>query len=115
MFIDCLVRLPNLRTLDILSCSHTNLVTRELNECVRLPSIRELGVGNSSVMFIGSCPNVESVESVIPTFGLSRDVAKILSSYGKGLEKLKRVAGVEEDSLQPGEPRDVFWSEARIH
>jgi hypothetical protein len=109
-FVDCLVRLPNLRTLEIFSASHISLVTRGLKrKCARFTSIRELWISNILAKFVGSCPNVESV---IVTDGLSRDGAKTLSSYGKELKRLKRVVGVYSDQVWQGELRDTFWSEA---
>ena len=102
-FVNCLVQLPNLRTLEILSSTHIGPITRALKrKCARFPNIRELGISNNSAKFVGSCPNVEAVTA---TGGLSLVGAKILSSYGKGLERLKRVVGVEEGCVQLGRLR----------
>lgn len=106
VFVDCLVRLPNLRTLEIFSTSHLDPITRGLKrKCARFPSIRELGISNATMKFVGSCPNVESV---IVTDGLSGDGAPILSSYGKELGKLKRVVGVNECYVREGELKDIL-------
>ena len=56
-------------------------------------------------LIVGSCPNVEAVTA---TGGLSLVGAKTLSSYGKGLERLKRVAGVEEGCVQLGRLRCIL-------
>ena len=86
VFVDCLVQLPNLRTLEIFSTSHIGPITRGLKrKCARFPSIRELGISNMSAKFVGSCPNVESVTAA---GGLCYDGATLLSSYGKELKKL---------------------------
>lgn len=112
-FIDCLVRLPNLRTLEIFSTTHLGPITRGLKrKCAQFPSIRELGISNSTVKFVGSCPNVESI---IVTDGLSWDGAPILSSYGKGLGKLRRVVGINECYVRQGELRDAFLSGTPVY
>ena len=104
-FVDCLVRLPNLRTLDILSTSYIYPVEQGLErECARFPSIRELWLGDMLGTFIGSCPNVESVTVV---GGLSSDV-RVLCLQAKELKKLKRVAGVHKLHVLSGELRDTL-------
>jgi len=93
-FVDCLVRLPNLKTLEIFGTTHLGPITKGLKrKCARFPGISELGISNATVKFVGSCPNVETI---IATDGLSWDGAPILSSYGKTLEKLRRVVGINE-------------------
>jgi hypothetical protein len=102
-FVDCLARLPNLRTLEIFSTTHFGPITRGLKlKSARFPGIRELRISDATVKFVGSCPNVESV---IVTDGFSRDGASILSSYGKELRKLERVIGVNECYVREGELR----------
>lgn len=106
-FIDCLVRLPNLRTLEIFSTSHLSPITRGLKrKSARFPSVRELAISNRTAKFIGSCPNVETV--IAPDL-LTLEGATILSSHGKGLEKLKRVIGVAEESVRLGKLKDISW------
>ena len=88
-FVDVLVRLPNLRTLELLEVSHRDPVTRGLKrKCAKFPSIREMIVSSTYPDFIKSCPNLESL-----TFrdGMD-DVSTTLSSYGA---ELRRVGGVD--------------------
>jgi hypothetical protein len=103
-FVDCLVQLPNLRTLEIFGVSQP--ITELLQKRARFPGIRELWISEPLAEFVGSCPNVESVTF---TDGLSWDGTEILSSQGK---KLKRVAGVHQGYVWQGELRDTFRSEA---
>jgi len=89
-FIDTLVRLPNLRTLELLSVSHRSPVTAGLRrKCAKFPSIREMTVCSMYPDFIRSCPNLESL-----TFrrGFVEHSCAAVSSYGAGL---KRVGGVD--------------------
>ena len=88
-FVDVLVRLPNLRTLELLGVSHRSPVTRGLKrKCAKFPNIREMIVCSTYPDFIRSCPNLESL-----TFrhGSPED-HNALSSYGA---ELKRVGGVD--------------------
>ena len=89
-FVDILVRLPNLRVLDLLLVTHRSPVTRGLKrKCARFPNIREMTICSGYPDFIGSCPNLESL-----TFrhGLGQSSPTILTSYGA---ELKRVRGVD--------------------
>jgi hypothetical protein len=89
-FIDTLVRLPNLRTLELLDVTHRGPVTRGLKrKCARFPSIREMAVCSMYPDFIRSCPNLESL-TFRRAFVLHSCTA--ISSYGAGL---KRVVGVD--------------------
>jgi hypothetical protein len=106
-FIDCLVRLPNLRTLEVFSTSHLSPITKGLKrKSARFSSVRELAISNRTAKFIGCCPNVETVTAPDQ---LSLGGATVLSSYGKGLEKLKRVVGVAEDSVRLGKLEYALW------
>ena len=105
-FVDCLVRLPNLRTLDVFDTSRSDLVARGLEQkCVRFPGVRELWVSNNTVKFAGSCPNVKSI---IAPHGLGWHYTEILSSYRKTLGKLESLMGADNFL---GELRDTFLSE----
>jgi len=87
-FVDVLVRLPNLRTLELLSVSHRGPVTRGLKrKCAKFPNIREMVICSTYPDFIRSCPNLESL-----TFrrGSPKD-RNALRSYGG---ELKRVGGL---------------------
>ena len=104
-FVDCLARLPNLRTLDIFSASHIGPITRGLRrKCARFPGIRELWIDRTLIKFIGSCPNVESITT---TDGLCWKSAEVLGSHGKGLKKLKRVAWIYGENLLRGKHRET--------
>ena len=104
-FVDCLVQLPNLRTLEIFAMSHAHSIMSVLRRnCGRFPSIRELQVGQVLAEFIWRCPNVECVTVA---GGSPRDV-EILCSHGKELKRLKRVARVCKEHVQQREPRDIF-------
>ena len=89
-FIDVLVRLPDLRTLELLSSTRTKPIMNALKrKCANFPSIREITVGGSVCPdFMKACPNLESV-----TF--RDDFGKIdtdaLSLYGAGLKRVKGV------------------------
>lgn len=100
IFVDCLARLPNLRTLEVFSVNRTDLITKELGrERAQFSSIRELWVNGVSVLFVRSCPNVESV---MITGSDPHDI-RTLCLYGCGLERLKRVAGVPQKCVWQGE------------
>ena len=104
-FVDCLTRLPNLRTLEIFSPHNNSLVTEEFERvCAQFPSIRNLGVSRVSVP-VRSCPNVESIAV---TGGYFTDVG-MLCSYGK---QLRRVAGTSRQHVWRGKFRDSLSSEA---
>lgn len=105
-FVDCLVRLPNLRTLEVFTASHIGPITRGLKrKCAQFTSVRELWISDKTVKFIGSCPNVESI---IAPYGLSWDSNQVLCSYtGQGLGKLKRLVGVNKCHVGQGELRRI--------
>lgn len=89
-FVDTLVRLPNLRTLELLSVSHRSPVTKGLKrKCAKFPNIREMIVDDVYPDFIKSCPNLRSL-----TFrhGFSSFACVAIPLYGA---ELKRVAGVD--------------------
>ena len=103
-FVDCLVRLPNLRTLDIFSTSSVDRTKQGLKrECPRFPSIRELWIGDMLGTFVGSCPNVESVTAV---GGLSWSTG-VLCLHAMELKRLKRVAGVHKLHVLQGELKNT--------
>ena len=89
-FVDILVRLPNLRTLDLLDVGSRDPVTRGLKrKCAKFPNIREMTVCPIYPDFIKSCPNLESL-----TFrdNLIQYTQTAISSHSAGL---KRVGGVD--------------------
>ena len=100
-FVDVLVRLPNLRTLELLSVSHRVPVTRGLKRtCAKFPTIREMIVCSVYPDFIKSCPNLESLTFI---YGFSEE-CDVLSSYGAGLKRVGGVSissGLEVDSEFP--------------
>ena len=92
-FVDTLVRLPNLRTLELLGVSHRSPVTRGLKrKCAQFPSIREMTVCCVYPDFIKSCPNLESLVFKGPFMGSYKDI-------GPYCARLKRVGGVD---IAPG-------------
>ena len=89
-FVDTLLRLPNLRRLDLLSVSHRTRVTAALKpKRAIFPNIREMVVEDTYPDFIKSCPNLESL-----TFrqGFVDPAFRAIELYGAGL---KRVTGVD--------------------
>ena len=93
-FIDTLVRLPNLRTLELLSVSHRSPVTAGLKrKCAKFPNIRKMTVDDTYSDFIRSCPNLEDLTF---RYGWRRNAHTALALYGAGL---KHVAGVDFDTF----------------
>ena len=91
-FIDTLVRLPNLGTLELLNVSDGSPVTTVLErKCAKFPNIHEMTVDATCLNYIRSCPNIEDLTL---RYGLSYTGYTALKSYGAGL---KRVAGVDAD------------------
>jgi len=112
-FVECLVRLPNLRTLEVFGASHVGPITKGLKrKCVRFPSVRELWISDKMVKFVGSCPNVESL---ITQDGLSWDSIGMLSSYRKELGHLKRVIGMNGCYVRQGKLGDTLLLETPVH
>lgn len=88
-FVGCLVRLPNLKTLDILSANSRAPISKALKrKYVIFPSIRELRIIQACHHFIKNCPRLEDVTFVT---GLDVHASDTIRSHGKGL---KRIAGV---------------------
>ena len=97
-FIDCLVRLPNLKTLEILSVGSRAPISKALNrKHARFPSIQELRITHACHRFIRNCPNLESL---ILTDGFDIHSPHTIRSHGMGL---KRVAGVSVFSRHYGQ------------
>lgn len=103
-FMNCLVRLCNLKTLEIFSTTHAAPIARR---SARFPSIRELVITNSTVQFVRNCPNVEVVTVLDQLYVTG---ALILHSHRKGLKELKRVVGVVEGSVWLGETYSIIGS-----
>ena len=88
-FVDTLVRLPNLRTLELLDITHADPVTRELKrECAQFPSIREITVCPMYPDFVRSCPNLESLTLRRHFVQCSRETIGLCGA------RLRRVGGV---------------------
>ena len=101
IFVDCLILLPNLRTLEVFSTNRSVSVEKELErECARFPSIRELWV-DGRLGLVRNCPNVESVTVMD---GFSRAI-EMLCSHGK---RVRRVAGVDVLNIRRGKLRYVL-------
>ena len=87
--VDCLVRLPNLKTLEVLSVSSRAPISKILKrKYASFPNIRELRITHACHHFIRNCPNLEDLTF---TDGLDVHSRATILSHGKGL---KRVAGV---------------------
>ena len=100
-FVACLIRLPNLRTLEIFRTNDAKAVTKGLErKSARFPGIRQLGICDSAARFVGNCPNVETI-TALPQ--LSLEGVTILCSYAGKSRKLKRVVGIVEDCVLSGE------------
>ena len=88
-FVDCLVRLPNLKTLEILNVSSRAPISKALKRKHAIfPSIRELRITHACHQFIRNCPNLENLTF---TNGFDTHSPTTILSHG---ERLKRVAGV---------------------
>jgi len=88
MFVDCLVRLPNLKTLEILGMNSVVPISNTLErKCARFPSIRELRIIRACHDFIRHCPNLENLTF---TDGFDTQSPATVRSHGGGL---KRVGG----------------------
>ena len=111
IFVDALVRLPNLRTLELLYVSHRSPVTRGLKrKCAKFPSIREMTVCILYPDFIRSCPNLESLTF---SYGFGKNSSDALNSYGAGLKRVRLDTpiglGTEgEFSEEPSDPRPLL-------
>ena len=98
-FVDCLVQLPNLRTLEIFDVRRAKTIASALEQNhAQFPGIRELWASEMLTEFIGRCPNVESVTVANGPFS-------DLGSHGK---RLKRVEGARTDHVLQGELRTTF-------
>ena len=97
-FVDCLVRLPNLKTLEVLRVSSRAPISKALKrKHATFPSIRALRITHACHHFIRNCPNVEDLTF---TDGLDTHAPDTVRLHGRGL---KRVAGVDAYS-----PRGLF-------
>ena len=110
-FIDCLVRLPNLKTLEILGASSRAPISKALKwKHAVFPSIRELRITHECHHFIKNCPNLENLTL---TDGFDVHSPDTVRSHGMGL---KRVAGVNVFTRHYGqgvygESRQIIQSE----
>jgi len=115
-FVKCLGRLPNLRTLEVSSTTAFAPVTRRLKRrCARFPSVLQLGISDTTVKFVRSCPNVESIAI---SDELSSDNIKVLGSYIRERSeksRFKRLIGVNKFDVHQGELRDILLSETPVH
>ena len=105
-FVDALVRLPNLRVLELLDISHRSPVTRGLKrKCAIFPTIREMTVCHAYPDFIRSCPNLECL-TLGPDF--AQCPFPTLSPYGAGLKRVKGVDMTYSSSVECEFPKAPF-------
>ena len=111
-FVNCLVQLPNLRTLEIFSIGQVGPATEALaRNSPRFLSVRELVVNNGTACFIMSCPNVEIV---MTPYRLSYG-AMTLGLRGGELKRLKRVVGIFDGSLPSRESEICGWGASLLN
>jgi len=92
--VNCLVGLPNLKTLEILHVSSRALVSKALRRKYAVfPSIRVLRITNACHHFIRNCPNLEDLTF---TAGLDKHASKTLRSHGQGLKRIAGVGGLSQ-------------------
>ena len=90
-FVECLVRLPNLKTLEILRVSSRAPISKALKrKNATFPGVRVLRITHASHHFIRNCPNLEDLTF---TTGLDTHTFTTLRSHGSGL---KRIMGVDD-------------------
>jgi len=96
-FVDCLLRLPNLKTLEILGVGARAPISKALKRKHTIfPSIRELRITHACHHFIRNCPNLENL---IFTNGVDTHSPATVRSHGGGL---KRVAGMDYHTSRCG-------------
>jgi len=94
IFFDCLVRLPNLKTLEILKVDSQVPISKVFESVdTILPSTRALCITRTCRPFIRNCPNLEDLTF---TTGLCTRALGTVRLYG---EELKRIAGVYASGL----------------
>jgi hypothetical protein len=105
-FVDCLIQLPNLRTLEVFGTDDVECIKKGLGrESAQFPGIRELGISDGTAKFVENCPNVETITAL---HQLSLAGATILGSHGNKLRELKRAVGIAEDCVRLGELREML-------
>jgi hypothetical protein len=88
-FVECLVRLSNLKTLEILGAGPRAPISKALKrKYATFPSIRELRITPACHHFIKNCPNLENL-----TFTRSLDTHAPATILSHG-ERLRRITGV---------------------
>ena len=88
--VECISRLPNLKTLEILRVQSRGPISPALRRKHAIfPSVRELCIAPTCHQFIRSCPNLETLTF---TRRMTINSSTVLLSYGRGLN---RVAGVD--------------------
>jgi hypothetical protein len=100
-FIDCLVRLPNLKTLEILDIDLMDVVPKALErELATLPSVRELRILPECHHLVEKCPNLESLIFTRPP---DEHALSTVLSRGQGLRSVAGMSLYSERDLD-GEP-----------
>jgi hypothetical protein len=97
-FVNCLVQLPSLKTLEILEAGPRTPIAKVLKlKYAKFPGIRTLRIVDACHHIIKNCPGLEDLTFVA---GLDRHASVTLGSHGKNL---KRVAGVDIPQSLSGE------------
>ena len=98
-FIDCLVRLPNLKTLEILDIDPGDAIPRALKRelaTFTLPSVRELRILPECHHLVENCPNLESLIFTRPA---DERAHSTVLSHGQGLRCIAGMSLYRERDL----------------
>jgi hypothetical protein len=109
--VDCLVRLPNLKTLEILSAGSRAPISKALKRKYAVfPSIRELRITPACHHFVRKCPNLDSL---IFTSTMDTHAPSTIRSHGGGLKRLAGVTVYDRNVLHCGSLKHVVLSNSR--
>lgn len=110
-FVDCLVRLPNLKTLEILSAGSRAPISKALKRKYAVfPSIRELRITPACHHFVRKCPNLDSL---IFTSTMDTHAPSTICLHGGGLKRLAGVTVYDRNVLHCGFSEQIILSNSR--